>query len=360
MMPLLVCLPDFDYTPAMQSIDPKWTHLAAGYQAIQSYKTKLTAEFGRAVEVGHKHQFRKELTEWQKKRRVFFTLVAAAPLSIIALCLTAYYVRDVACVTIYWAVLVLIILVTLAVAGRQYFRQMISGKPVPQPLGALVVDLEGRWWESLPRQDLVSQKVVKKDQENFLNLLARSIPDPYFAQVLSETDVMLFGPSVIWLFKVVPWGGTIVKQDGTWKQIEIMRDRLVRKRREETLHQPGPDDQWLQWKQEIASSLEEHLPARAWTLGLIQGGVVFSHPKVTLDKKHIQGNTASFGTSKAWIERVRRRPLVEGFPLEMQLEILDFLAGERGQPPASAQDLADLLYQQAVEELHAYVEKLVK
>src|SRR5450756_2272721 len=108
----------------MHSIDRKWTDLAAGYQAIQSFKTKLTSEFGRAVQVGHKQRFRKELTEWQKKRRVFFALVAVAPLSIIALCLTAFYFRDVACVIVYWAVLVLIILVTLAVAGRQYIHEL--------------------------------------------------------------------------------------------------------------------------------------------------------------------------------------------------------------------------------------------
>ena len=100
-----------------------------------------------------KLQFRKELTEWQKKRRIFFALVAVAPLSIIALCLTSFYFRDVACVIIYWALLVVIILVTLAVAGRQYIREMVNGKPVQQPAEALVVDLEGRWWDSLSPQD---------------------------------------------------------------------------------------------------------------------------------------------------------------------------------------------------------------
>ncbi len=165
--------------PAMHSIDRKWTDLATGYQAIQSFKTKLTAEFGRAVRVGHKQQFRKELTEWQKKRRIFFALVAVAPLSIIALCLTSFYFRDVACVIIYWALLVLIILVTLAVAGRQYIREMVNGKPVPQPVEGLVVDLEGRWWESLSPQELANEKAGKKGEADFLTLLARSLSDLY-------------------------------------------------------------------------------------------------------------------------------------------------------------------------------------
>jgi hypothetical protein len=362
----------------MHSIDRKWTDLSAGYQAIQSFKTKLTGEFGRAVQVGHKQQFRKQLTEWQKKRRVFFALVGVAPLSIIGLCLTSFYFRDVACVIIYWAVLVLIILVTLAVAGRQYIHEMVNGKPVPQPVEGLVVDLEGRWWESLSPLELAIAKAGEKGGADFLTLLTRSLPDLYAALPLFGTDVLVFGPSGIWVFKVENWSGTVVKQEGVWKQIQTLsrapsgnrgylagtgtttRDKPGRERFEEITHEPGPDDQWLQQKQEIVKTLERHLPERAWTLNLIQGGVVFSHPKVNLDKKHIQGNSASYGRPKGWAERIRHAPPVEGFPLEMQLEILDALAESGSQQTVSAKNEAESLYQQAVEELRGYVAKMVK
>ncbi len=344
----------------MHNIDRKWTDLAAGYQAIQSFKTKLTAEFGRAVRVGHKQRFRKELTEWQKKRRVFFALVAFAPLSIITLCVTAFYFREVACVIVYWALLVMIILVTLAVAGRQYIREMVNGKPVPQPVEGLAVDLEGRWWESLSPQELAVEKADEKGEANFMTLLARFLPDPYSARILPDTDALLLGPSGIWVFKVEYWSGTIVKQEGAWKQVQTTRDKLGRKRREETVHEPGPDDQWLQRKQEIVNTLEKRLPERAWTLNLIQGGVVFPHPKANLDKKHIQGNTASYGPPKGWIERVRRAPAVDGFTLDMQLEILDALTGDGSPPTVSAKEEAERLYQESVEELRATVAKMVK
>jgi hypothetical protein len=344
----------------MHSIDRKWTDLAAGYQTIQSLKAKLTAEFGRAVQVGHKQQIRKELTEWQKKRRVFFALVVIALLSIIALCLTAYYFREVACVIIYWAVLVLIVLVTLAVAGRQYIREMVTGKPVPQPVEGLVVDLEGRWWGSLSPQEWPVEKAGEKGGVDFLTLLSRFLPDPYSARILSDTDVLLLGSSGIWAFKVEQWSGTIVKQEGAWKQIQTVRDKLGRKRREEKTHESGPDDQWIEQKQEIVQTLKEHLPERAWILNLIQGGVVFAHPKVNLDKKRIQGNTASYGRSKAWAGRILRAPSVDGFTLEMQLEILDALTGRGSQQTISAKVEAERLYQQAIEELRASVAKMVK
>ena len=344
----------------MHSIDRKWTDLAAGYQAIQSFKTKLTSEFGRAVRVGHQRHFRKELTEWQKKRRVFFALVAVAPFSIITLCLTAFYFRDVACVIIYWVVLVLIILVTLAVAGRQTIREVVNGKPVPPLPDGLLVDLEGRWWEILLPQGVTVQKAGEKSEGNFLALLASSLPDIYCARLCPGDNVQLVGPSGIWIFKVEHWSGTIVKKEGSWKQIQTLRNRLGRKHREEQTLQTGPDEQWLQQKREIVRTLEEHLPARAWTLGLIQGGVVFINPKVDLDKKHIQGNTASYGASKAWVRRIRRAPAVDGFTLEMQLEILDALNGGGGLQTIPSKDVAERLYQQAVDELRATVAKLVK
>lgn len=351
---------DFGYTPAMHRVDRKWTHLSAGYQAIQAFKTSLTAEFGRAVRVGHRLQFRKDLTEWQKKRRVFFTLVAAAPLSIIALCLTAFYFRDVACVIIYWAMLVFIILVTLAVAGRQYVREMMNGKPIPQPAEGLVLDLEGRWWDSLSPHELADAKAGVKGRVNFQSLLSRSLPDHYLFQYLSDTDALLLGTSGIWIFRVVNWSGTMVKQEGTWTRIVIVRDKLGRKQRTEKVQEPGPDDQWLQLKQDIGKKIENRLPERAWTLNLIQGGVVFAHPKVDLDKKSIQGNTASYGRSNSWVERIRRAPQANGFALEIQLEIMDVLAESNEGQMVSAKDEAERLYRQAVEELHAYVAKMVK
>jgi hypothetical protein len=310
--------------------------------------------------VGQKQLLRKELTEWQLKRRVFFALIVIALLSIIALCVTSFYFRDVACVIIYWVLLVLVILVTLAVAGRQYILDVVKAKPVQQPVEGLELDLEGRWWKSLSPQELAVEKAEKRRETDFLALLSRNLPDLYSAQLLSNIDVLLLGPSGIWILKVEHWSGTVVKQDGIWKQLQTVRDKLGRKRPDEKIHASGPDDQWLQYKNEIIKTLEENLPERTWTLSLIQGGVVFSHPKVNLDKDRIQGITASYGPPKAWVERILHAPAVEGFTLEMQLEILDRLTGGGGQQTISAKDEAERLYQQAVEELRLYVAKMVK
>jgi hypothetical protein len=344
----------------MHMVDRKWFELSAGYQDIQSFKTKLEVEFGRAVRVGHKQQFRKELTEWQKKRRIFFALLAAAPLSIVALCITSFYFREVACVIIYWALLVVIILVTLAVAGRQYILEMVNGKPVPQPGEALVVDLEGSWWDGLSPLDLVDEKAGKKGMGNLRSFLAHSLPDSYIFYNLSPTNLLLLGPSGVWIIIIVDWSGLIVRESGIWKQIVTVHDKLGRRRHQEIAQEPGPDDQWLRRKDELQKLIELHFPERVGILNAIQGGVVFTNRKSTLNKTRIQGNTASYGTQKAWVDRIRNTSPQEDFTVEKQLLILDILAESRAAQNASAKNEAERLYRLAVEELRSYVEKMVK
>jgi hypothetical protein len=345
----------------MHLIDRKWTDLAAGYQAVQSLQARLETEFGRAVQVGHKQKFRKEVTEWQKKRRIFFALVVIAPLSIIVLCLAAFYFREVACVIIYWVVVVLTILVTLAVAGRSYIRDVIN-RPKLEDLNAPAADLEQRWWARLSPQELAISTGRGKDKVDFLRLLADSLPEPCLAKrdllVEGDNHVLLFTPSGLWLFTVRDWGGSIVRQDGIWKQ--------VHNRSEAVIYDQAPDDEWLRQKEAIVKVLEKRLPQRTWTGSSIQGGVAFTHPKVHLDKARIQGNTAAYGPVNAWVGRVRHAPGIDGFPLEMQLEILDALGTaenpkmEQSAHHISSKDEAERLYLEASGELRESVAKMVE
>jgi hypothetical protein len=340
----------------MHIIDRKWSNLADGYQAIQSLQARLESEFGRAVQAGHKQKLRKELTEWQKKRRVLFALAAIAPLSIITLCLAAFYFREVACVIVYWAILVLIIVVSLAVAGRNYIREAMN-RPELGHGKTLAVDLEQRWWASLSLKEPAVVKAEDKEIADFLTTLGMTLPEACLA--IREPGPVLFSPAGLWLFQVEPWNGTIVRQEGIWKQILTVRDKLGRKQHQEQTVEPAPDDEWLRHKGEIEKILNERLPQHAWAGSLIQGGVAFTHPKASLDKARIQGNTAAYGPAKGWAERIRRAPAADRFTLEIQLEILEALHEHQGEQAASAKDEAERLYQEAASELTQSVAKMV-
>jgi hypothetical protein len=311
----------------MRIIDRKWTELAAGYQAARSLQARLENEFSRAVEVGYQQQHRKDLTGWQKKRRVFFAFVAIAPLSILTLCLSAYYFRDVACVIVYWTVVVLVILVTLAVAARGYIMEVMN-RPRLVPVDSLPMDLEKRWWTCLAR---------------------RGPP------VEGEASLYIFAPSGPWIFTLRDWNGEIAREGDLWKQ--------VRKRGEAVVFSQAPDDQWLRMKEVLVNIFMERFPQ---TGGKIQGGVAFTNPKAHLDKGLIRGNTAAYGPAGSWAERLRRAPIAgDGFTLEMQLETLDALTASESKPAepgyssTSAKSLATRLYEEAVAELRAFVAKMV-
>lgn len=331
----------------MRIIDRKWNGFSKGRQTVLALQSRLEGEFGRAVQAGRRWKFRRELTEWQKKRRVFFALAAFTPLSIVVLCLSAFYFREVACVIVYWAILVVIILVTLAVAGRSYIHEAMN-RPQEQHVKELAVDLEQRWWESLAPKELAAGFPGSDPRIAFLDLLAGALPDSHLTvRNLSPAQVLVLGPSGLWLFTLRDWDGTIRREDGRWKQ--------VWKGKKEKMHETGPDDEWLEQQQEISRTLKQRLPQQTRTPDLVQGGVVFTHPGGRLDKARIHGNTASYGPAGAWATRLRRASPLDGFTLDLQLEILDTLVP--GAQPAK--DEAERLYREAVEELRAAVAEMV-
>jgi hypothetical protein len=354
---MLVHQGNLAYTIYMHAIDPKWSDLAAGYQSVRALQTRLENEFGRAFQTGYKLKYRQELIGWQKKRRVFIALAVLAPLSIITLCLAAFYFREAACVIVYWTVLVMIILVTLVVSGRNYINGVMN-RPRLESVRTIPIDLLQRWWISLSPREQAIIKVEEKGNVDYLTFLTRNLPEACL--VSHEPFLWILTFAGLWLFRIVPWDGMIVRQDNVWKQIKTVRDKMGRKQPQEQSLEPPPDEEWLRYKNELVNLVKERLPQQAWIASLVQGGLVFTHPGVSLDKPHIQGNTAAYGTLNAWIERLRRAPVAEGFTLDIQMAILDALHENRDAPVTSAKDEAEKLYQEAVTELRQSITNMVK
>ena len=336
----------------MRLIDTQWTDLAAGYRMLPAARARLEAEFGRALQIGSQRKYQRDLAEWRKKRRIFFALVAIAPLSLIGLCAAAVYFREVACVIAYWVLVVLVILATLAVAGRSFIREAInpSGPGRTDPAG---IDLEGRWWACLAP----APAALPAD---FLDLQVHSLPDDFLGVRLSPQEVVLVGPSGAWFFVLCDWEGSITRREGSWRQLQTVRDRLGRKHTEETVQTSGPDDEWLRRRLELTRLLPARPGAAAPTAELLQGGVVFSSPQAVLDRERIQGNSSAYGSAQAWGERLRGRKALDDFPVETRLEWLEALAAGRRQQGVSAEVEVGRLYEACAAELRALLVPLVQ
>lgn len=350
----------------MYILDRKWTDLAAGYQSARGLQARLETEFGRALRTGYRIKHRRELTEWQKKRRIFWTMAALAPLSVIGLCVSSFYFREVACVIVYWALLVGIILVTLAVAGRQFIREAVAGRPVETKVDRVAFDLERRWWEQLaPAVTAVLVKKVKdQPPADFLSLVGRSLPAGGVCMpgLYPQETLLVLVPSGLWLFETRAWSGKLHRREGVWKQVEAGKRKQV----SEKVLDPAPDEAWVRRRAAILQAIEALPQQFAWTGAHLQGGVVFTHPQAAPDKENITGNTAPYGPPGPWLKRLHEAPPVDGFTTELRLELLDALwkAENSAMPgpaaPVSAVEAAEQVYRQAADEIRASVEGMVQ
>jgi hypothetical protein len=211
--------------------------------------------------------------------------------------------------------------------------------------------------------------LVKKTSDEgagFAALLKSSLNNTYLTTgAISKQDgqeLLLLGPTGIWVFVIRDWRGTIVKQEGTWHLIRTFRDRWGRKRSEDQVIETRPDDDWLRRKGQILEAIEAQLPEQIGTREMVQGGVVFTHPRVVLDKPRIRGNTAAYGPARAWVERLGRSGPVAGFTPVLQLKVMDLLRPDReaDEKGASANAEAERLYWEAAGELRTFVKQLVK
>jgi hypothetical protein len=348
----------------MRLIDPKWMDLSIGYQLVQTLQSSLENEFDRAVDIGYKRKYRRELTEWQKKRRTFFAMIALLPLPFIALCISTFYFREVACVLAWWIITSLLAILAVGVAAGRYIIQMISGRPIPQQ-AKVAGNLTEHWWNNLSPTMLITKGKNDRREAAFLTSLFPHLNDEWLAvhnlfvssQSSQYPDILLVGPSGIWIFEVVDWKGIITKQKGHWMQIQ--------KNRREVVFIEQPDELWIHQKEGILDTFRARLPHLSWIFPMINGGIVFTNPKIHLDKMSIEGNTAPYGMADAWRERLINSVPDERLTQEVRLEILDMLFPMYRSPDLvpgefrSARDEANRIYTEVVNQLREHVSKLV-
>lgn len=333
------------YTDVMRTIDPKWSELANGYREVQNLEIRLEREFGRALETGYKQAYLRKLEEWKRKRRVFFALLALAPLSIVTLCIAAVNLKDVACVLVYWAVLIVIILVTLGISGWGFIKDA-TNRPQMDLQPVKTAFLEARWWDSLSPQEEPQKKKKKNVEQEFTRKLAHDLSDDFLADA-----GLVLGENGIWLFVTRDWQGTIFRDKEGWK--------CVQKKKNLAFPGQAPDAEWLDNKTRIAATISDRLPQVSWVAEKLQGGIVFTDRKAHPNKTRLHGNTAAYGSVQAWITRMHSAPALEGFPLLLQLEVLDAFRSKTGEGSMSAKAQAERLYEQIAGELRESVGKMV-
>ena len=342
----------------MRIIEKRWVELYAGYKDIQFLEARLQAEWKRTLQIAHRRS--DQIAETRRERIKKITRIGSLVFLFLCvlLCAGVYYLPESRSQLLEY-LCVLGIAGSLSGATYMFYRGSVRVRTLLAPSMTLVES----WWKSLqPKHYFVHTKGERAEVE-FLKSLS-FLDDNHIAvwglltsaRITSDTDVLLLGPSGIWVFEVKYWSGVVSKQGGEWF---TEHRRGGRKKQDKS-----PDQQWLDQKEEIVKTIRMRLPTKAWLADLINGGVVFTHEKAQLGG--IVGNQVTCGKPEAWRTRIREATPGREFPVEDQLQLLDALIGYANRHEKqtleilSAREAARQLYENATVNLRKYVSERIR
>jgi hypothetical protein len=225
------------------------------------------------------------------------------------------------------------------------------------------MDLIELWWKSLRPKRYVIRTHGSQAEVDFLKSLS-FLENNHIAvwglltsaKRTSDTDVLLLGPTGIWIFEVKYWNGRISKHDGVWSAVDKWGSRKI--------YDKSPDEQWLAQKNEIIKTIQMRLHSKLWLAELVKGGIVFAHQDATFGQ--ITGHKAAYGRPGSWRKRIKETKPGREFRIEDQLQLLDalILYASRHEKEelkiVSATDEANQLYAHASAALRKYVFERMK
>jgi len=344
----------------MRIIEKRWLEINAGYQAALSLEARLQSDWKRAIQVAQKREDLTAKAKRERTRKIAGIIFAALLFICILFWIGIFYLPDSrAQLLVYFCVLSF----PGIVSGIVYIFHPGSTGSRTHPANHPSLDLVEPWWKSLRPKRYVIQTSGGRAEVDFLKSLS-FLEDNHIAiwglltsaKITSDTDVLLLGPTGIWVFEVKYWNGIISRRDGIWYADYRSGGSKT--------YDKSPDEQWVAQKDEISKTIRMRLRSRPWLEGLIKGGVVFAHPNATFGQ--ITGHKAAYGRPGAWHKRIRETKPVRNFGIEDQLQLLDalILYANRHEKEkleiVSAREEAHQLYDNAVAALRKYVSERVK
>src|SRR5262249_28183154 len=138
-----------------------------------------------------------------------------------------------------------------------------------------------------------------------------------------DVDLLVVGPTAVWVFEVKHWTGLIMCRDGHWWRSKNYYSSQGALRCDEGEIKPF-DRQWIRERKEIQETLRRRV--RPPHLGeRVTGGLVFTHLNVVLDID--ESVKCGFGSPEFWATHLREVAgrNQESITLSSKLAVLDGL-----------------------------------
>jgi len=352
----------------VRNIDTKWRNLAEGFLCIKAFEKRFHAEWGPQLEKVRRE--RNEVECQRLRRRGHATLIAALTLAylLVAVALILTLLSSSA-VTV---VLVLAFVAPSILAFHGLWSLLHTPDSVPVPS-----DLFNRWWSTISgRATLVrrsgpalsARRYGDEGEEAFVTYLAGRLSEEYVAvrgllvARNLDADVIVVGPTGIWVYEVKHWSGKITCESGKWRRVKVYRERGDRLVQEHETIRPF-DKQWVKEADVVKETLRRRLPQHQNLREAVGGGLVFTHERLSFSA---DGSCkARVYTPKSCMEALRISSEIPGLTMEKRLRIVDTLLewsdrlyDQQEKAPsatASSVELAEFLHEDAVTRAVSYL-----
>jgi hypothetical protein len=222
------------------------------------------------------------------------------------------------------------------------------------------LDLESGWWFKLSMSPApIEQEYGDIGEKELVTKLAQRLPDDHYCikKLMVgnhlDADVVVVGPSGIWILESKYINGTIRVRNGSWSKGKAYFGEGGVPQIEEVEFESF-EEQWLREKRAVQRAIKGILPDHAGVNnGLIKGGLAFTHPKTRLDFDY--SLNVEFKNADQWAEEIcaasENGILTDEQVVQLADTLLSYSSKKGNTIYQSAVDVAEIEYKQKVARL---------
>ena len=345
----------------MRIIGPEWRNLTEGLLRAEALEARFRAEWGPWLEEVQRKRNEAELRRLRRRGQAALVAACVVALLLFAVALVLLLL-SLPAVTL---VLVLALVAPAVLALYGVWALIHTPGPLPDPS-----DLSDRWWATISRRTLSVQRsgptlsarrYGDEGEAAFVSYLAGELPEEYVAVSgllvtrSLDADVIITGPTGIWVFEVKHWSGEIICQDGQWRRIKTYRQPGGRLVQNHEVIKPF-DKQWINEANAVKETLRRRVPECPNLLEAVGGGLIFTHGGISFFAD--DSCKAQVYSPRTCVEALSGHPEVPGFTMQERLRAIDALLewsdrlhdrqGEAPGETSSSVELAERLHEDAV------------
>jgi hypothetical protein len=277
----------------MRKIDCRWKNLYTGYLLVRKAQVRLLSDWSRALKVAEKRKYLKERQKWlealniEKKRYRTLLIVSAILIPGLFACAIAFSLI----LSLFgsgfpaWGItfLIAVVLAGITIVQKMTLNNLENNPPSQGETSKNLVNLVENWWQMLRPPPMAIIEHGDEGEKRLIDELASKLPDHYFSisKLMThkslDADVILLGPTGIWILESKYKSGKIMYKNGIWtcEQWYYAAGGIKTSKFQEL---KPYDKQWLAEKKSIAETISRRLPQDMnWLVNVIKGGIEFDH-----------------------------------------------------------------------------------